>query len=111
MIHRRNVYHARKARLFSRIPAQPTSEVKTPRDAAVVVTISSVRFPTRMMSACVQTLNQINRQAMSPVRQYAENCQKIVVSYGSEKRQRLQKKNNGAVAMGRRAGIETMHSQ
>lgn len=49
------------------------SEVSTASEAAVVLTMSSVVFPTRMMSAWVQTLNQMRRQAMRPARAYAEN--------------------------------------
>lgn len=65
---RRKVYHARKARLLRRIPAQPTREVKMARDAATVERTSSRWLPTRTMSACVQILNQVRRQKIKATR-------------------------------------------
>ena len=56
------------------MPDQPMSEVRTASEAAVVLMMSSVVLPTRMMSAWVQMLNQISRQAMSPASEYSENC-------------------------------------
>lgn len=69
MIQRRNEYQARKARLLRRMPDQPMREVNTPTEAAVVEMMSSSRLPTRIMSACVQTSNQMSRQAIRPARQ------------------------------------------
>jgi hypothetical protein len=60
------VYTARKERLLRRMPGQPMRAVRRPRAAAMVETISSERLPTRITSACVQTLNQVRRQKMSP---------------------------------------------
>ena len=67
--HNSSVYIAKKLRLLRRMPAQPTSEDKTPNVEATVDRMSKVRFPTRMTSAFVQTLNQASRQMMRAARE------------------------------------------
>ena len=58
------------------MPDQPMSEVSTASDAAVVLMINSVVFPTRMMSACVHALNHVSSAMISAASEYAENCQR-----------------------------------
>jgi hypothetical protein len=58
------VYTARNARLLRKMPAQPMSETRTPREAARVEMMSSGRFATRRISAWSQTLSQVRRQKM-----------------------------------------------
>jgi len=69
VIQRRKVQMARKPRLLSRIPAQPTTLVKRPRAAARVERTSSERLPTRTMSAWSQMSNQVRRQKMRVTRE------------------------------------------
>lgn len=66
-IQRRKVYTARNALLFKRIPPHPMMAVMTPRRLAMVERTSSALFPTRIMSARVQMLNQVKRHAISPI--------------------------------------------
>jgi hypothetical protein len=61
---------ARKERLFSRIPAYPMREVNMPMTAAIVEMTSSGWFPTLIMSAWGQTLNQVRRQKTRAVKEY-----------------------------------------
>jgi len=68
------VYVARKARLLSRMPAQPRRAVKRPAEHARVERTSSGRLPVRMMDAWAGMLNQIRRVYIRPTRDQIVNC-------------------------------------
>lgn len=65
----KSAYHAKNPLLFSKMPAQPMTLVKSPNDAATVERMSSLVFATRMMSAWVKASNQVSRQKTSATRE------------------------------------------